>query len=678
MSKQPAELITLKELFEERMFIIPDYQRGYSWGRQQLIDLRKDIENLYGRGEEHVHYTGTIVAALGDKEGSALEVVDGQQRMTSLVILLRAIYVRDPQKYAAIEEHYIERGGAGNEELVVRPNEETDIYFRDRVLAGKVDTPTTFKSHENIHTACIFFQEWLEEAHDRIDQILHIITHRLGFIFFVPRDHKEIGIMFEVINNRGKELSQLEKMKNYFIYYATVMGRKRLHERINRRWSSLLKHLSLARLTSNADEDGFLRNCYLVHYEVNKEHSWDVYAQMKERYKGEEAEAALMDAAGESIDRFVEFIESASRYASWFYRDKELLKGQTLTKDLIEVDRKLRYLRCHPVDASVMPLYFAIMHREASWADKARLLKVLEVLNFRLYVLPKVLTRADSKQGELFELGHAYFHCTSVELHRGETHTPHLKLPLTGSAVDRLIAYLSDMVMYYCPEVKVVQALTLDQEETDNYHRWNGLRFLLACYEEHLNAALQTTFDIQDILKGRGSFGTLPNDHLSVEHIWAQKNLPKEYPPDHRDKRRLGNLVLLGMRANTSISNDGITEKMKELADTNSTNKVALKLEQIVQLLNLLPRCEEVVKKRRTYKNAGYFHDLSRAISDARETELIRFALERWKLDGEVFQRFVNVDSFHAEENRLKENYRLANGQPAALPATAADSQPLG
>ncbi|MBK7570056.1 MAG: hypothetical protein IPI31_19785 [Bacteroidetes bacterium] len=59
----------------------------------------------------------------------------------------------------------------------------------------------------------------------KIDIICNVVTKRLGFIFYTPKYDKEIGIMFEVINNRGKELSELEKIKNYFIYYATIFDK---------------------------------------------------------------------------------------------------------------------------------------------------------------------------------------------------------------------------------------------------------------------------------------------------------------------------------------------------------------------------------------------------------------------------------------------------------------------
>jgi len=463
-----------------------------------------------------------------------------------------------------------------------------------------------------------------------------------------------------VINNRGKELSQLEKMKNYFIYYATVKDRRGLHKGINERWRELQENLSLARLTTNSAEDSFLRHCYLVYFEPNKERSWDVYAQMKDLFPVNVTDPEELDKAVERIEGFVSFVSRAAQYCAWFYRDQEFLKGRQVTEQLTRIDRILRHLRCHPVEASVMPVYLSIMEKTETWADKERLLKALEVLNFRLYVLPRVLPRADSKQGELFELAHSYFHRSELGPETEELVRSSALQTSLESRADQLLASLTAMVLRYCPEVKLVQALTLDQDENENYHRWNGLRYLLACYEEHLNAKLHRTFDIQEILKGRGSFGTLPNDHLSVEHIWAQKNLQAEYPHDHREKRRLGNLVLLGMRTNTSVGNESIPAKVQSLTDMNSTNKVALKLEQITELVHLLPMGIASVEKGRRYKNAGYYHDLARFISDARETELIRFALQRWKLDADDFYRFQDVDSVNAAANRLKEVYRLA------------------
>ena len=118
-----SSLINIQDLFKNRYFFIPDYQRGYSWGKEQLEDLRKDIENMFNKN--HKHFTGTIVAAKVGKSSNKYDIVDGQQRLMTLVILIKEIIKQNPEEYDRLYNHYIERGSGGNKKLVFTPNEET-------------------------------------------------------------------------------------------------------------------------------------------------------------------------------------------------------------------------------------------------------------------------------------------------------------------------------------------------------------------------------------------------------------------------------------------------------------------------------------------------------------------------------------------------------------------------
>ncbi|HVS38152.1 MAG TPA: DUF262 domain-containing protein, partial [Gemmataceae bacterium] len=93
-------LFTIQQLFAERLFRIPDYQRGYAWEEQQLEEFVEDVELL---PEQKDHYTGTIVLNTlgpdakildtdeGGKHYENVAVVDGQQRLTTFVLFLDAI-----------------------------------------------------------------------------------------------------------------------------------------------------------------------------------------------------------------------------------------------------------------------------------------------------------------------------------------------------------------------------------------------------------------------------------------------------------------------------------------------------------------------------------------------------------------------------------------------------------
>ena len=91
-------VISLEDLFHKRLFSVPDYQRGYAWGPEQITDFLDDLEIL---SPERFHYTGTVVlhrraerTELEDEGGNTyahVDIVDGQQRLTTIVLLLDAI-----------------------------------------------------------------------------------------------------------------------------------------------------------------------------------------------------------------------------------------------------------------------------------------------------------------------------------------------------------------------------------------------------------------------------------------------------------------------------------------------------------------------------------------------------------------------------------------------------------
>ena len=84
-----------QELFNNRTFQIPDYQRGYAWEEQQVEEFLDDLELL--TSARH-HYAGTIVLnppsepkTKEDEEGTSyheVDIVDGQQRLTTIILLL--------------------------------------------------------------------------------------------------------------------------------------------------------------------------------------------------------------------------------------------------------------------------------------------------------------------------------------------------------------------------------------------------------------------------------------------------------------------------------------------------------------------------------------------------------------------------------------------------------------
>lgn len=637
--KYNSNLISLPDLFKDKFFVIPDYQRSYSWETHQIDDMRKDINHISDK--KYRHYFGTIVLTETDSNNRIYDIIDGQQRITSLVLLLKVIYDIDQNKYAHLLSDYIAKGSPGNYKTILQPNSETCNCFKKLLLNPSLDFQPDLISHERLINAFAEFKKWITPQN--VDSIYEAVLKKLGFLVFSTPNTNEVGIMFEVINNRGKELSELEKIKNYLIYLSSLRGFEELRRTINDRWMIIQKNLSQADVKTISDENDFLRYCYLVYFEPNKSKSRYVYDELKNVYN------PTLDGLAKKIETFVEFIASASQaYAYFFNRDffNTNYKGNEEYKS--KLAKTLTYLRCHPVNAAILPLYLSVMKRLSDSPDKVlKILQLLEIANFRLYVLPEIFRRTDSQQGFTFSLANEFFHNPDwkSETDAEESFTEfNAKRKVSGDIFDWLIAEIEEFIHSECPIHKFIEALTIDTDENYDFYYWPGIRYFLARYEEHLWLGEKLSWNVDKILIKRADVGEKLNDYLSIEHLWASGNRVEDFPENHLQKRRLGNFVLLGLSANISQSKDDLPIKVKNIVSSNQSVTGAFNLRQVAHLSASLKQAEQKLIGRNKAKH--YWKDLSTHLNDIRETQLIQFAVEKWKLPSEAINIFDKVDSF--------------------------------
>ena len=652
------ELVSLEGIISGNFFKIPDYQRGYSWEERQLEDLRKDIETLYAKN--YKHFTGTIVATeIGNN--SLFYIVDGQQRLTTLIILLNEANKILNSK--AIEETYIKRGDFGREKYVIETNEETKDFFKSQIQKNESPIPK-IKSHLHIREAQAFFNEWFKENEIDVQKVVDIVTKRLGFIFFTPQDSKEIGIMFEVINNRGKALSELEKIKNFFIYYASIHDYDEFRKVINTSWSEILVNLNNAHTYSNSAENRFLKNCYLVFFENHKAKSSKAYEQLKLRFNPEETDKEKIKDDYNTISAFVSFLKNASLHYSYLF-NRNTFNDNYKKPFKNEISKTLTQIRCQPNDASILPLFIATMSYLDEKPEKtSKMLQLIEIVNFRVYILPKITPRADSMQGHMFSWAYLLYHdrgwnSSNVEW---EQYTHYKKLKIEGDIFDNIGLNIIGFTQHNCQEKKLIQSLTIDEDEADDYYHWKGIRYFLACFEEYKQAQIQTTLDIQEILlKQRADANVKNNDFMSLEHIWASGNRSDYFGRDHREKRRLGNFVLLGLSKNIQLSDNDVPLKIQELKNNDKSKGFGhMALRQVSDLPNILEKSLQDVKgKNGKLSELQKYMYLSTSINDKRETEMIAFALQRWVLPNEKLDNFIKVDSFNRQD--ANESFILKN-----------------
>ncbi len=642
-SEERLKLLSLKEVFAEgtRSFTIPDYQRGYSWEEHQREDLLKDI--TYGIEGGYLHYIGTLVVAKSQYR-DVYEIVDGQQRLTTLIILLsclahafRRINKEAPRN---LRRFYIEEGSeAGNTRPKFKLSSDHHELFQKLDNDPECRVIANSKGDQNIVDAFAQFKRWFQEYSDEetITEVYDYVTTKLGFLMYAPNRTKEIGIMFEVINNRGKQLSELEKVKNYLMYFSEKNDIQDLRSTVLKKWPRILDHLNSCNLTSNDDENAFLRNCWIVFHDTNKNRSFYVYENLKANFPTTEK------GNWKSLDNFVSFLEeSAHTYRKLFTR-----------KDVFDQHEEICLTRLgnQPVLASVLPLTLAIFSRETELSARINLLRLIEKLNFRFYGTG-IASRSDSGQGELYRLAHEFYNLHSST-----------RADLTLIDASWLDKQLREFVNSKANDPKMVKYLTLDHDESGDYYSWRWLKYFLASYEGNLERLEKRGETLVEKLAPRDDLR--PNDFYTIEHIWAVKDkdphgiFESSYLNNGGldvNKRRLGNFVLLRERINLSIQNTPPEEKVEKYFENIEDAPDTI---MIRELKGLFYDAREELKRRGwKRKTRRYWYEVYAKFLDFHEEKYVNFALARWRVDGTSRPvKAVTLDSLSGTNEIYKLKY---------------------
>jgi len=217
---------TVLGLFDssQKHFIIPVYQRAYSWDKEQwtifLTDLKEQI-----KGNNNYFYGNLLLEIV--KKDVQYEIIDGQQRLTTLTIFIRALLdlLSNRGQNEAIEIDFDSKGkiyfkNGGN--IKLRPVEYDRACFESLIVEGNNNFETATPSQERIKNGRKFFSTELEKisTKDLLSILEKLEATELTCIELDGK--KDSALMFELQNNRGKDLTNMEKIKSYFMYQMYV------------------------------------------------------------------------------------------------------------------------------------------------------------------------------------------------------------------------------------------------------------------------------------------------------------------------------------------------------------------------------------------------------------------------------------------------------------------------
>lgn len=627
-----AQLLNLPTIFSGNFFTIPDYQRGYAWDKKQVEDLLKDLDHLMNDGVALQHYTGTLVLSRSQNDDTLeFHVVDGQQRLTTLVIFMRSLWERLPtDQQTSFEALYLRRGDFGNERSVLRLNSDTRIFF-DRVILADGNTDSclvTLEAHQRMLDARSVIEKWLDEkiaSGVDLAQIKTTLESELGFLVYAPKEDAETGIMFEVINNRGKPLSELEKVKNYLIYCCVKLSALSLRNLIDLDWSEILQALNAAKKTSSGDEGAFLRYCMVVHFQLNKTDSQYGYDELKKRIN---LDVSLVDPEKKkkTIKQIADFVDFMKTAAFWYRRLYEP-QHSGLEPALADILVRIRAQGRH---ASIMPIFLALVITLKGNDERLlKLLNLLEILNFRVYMARNMTARNDTGQGDLYWFAARYFHGKLLKEIAVEDRK--IGKDILATEEDVLEWYLLRFIHWYASDERFKNSFFLDGESPDDFYKWRGLRYFLMNYEAKLQP--KKTIQIDKILLGVKDKKTA--DYLSVEHLWATENRSGEgennRKQDKFERRRLGNFVLLELRLNIQGYSDDLEVKIPRYL-----NGIAEEPPSDLQQVRRMTRDAKAVLAdlEGRQKRVNFFYDFHRNLNDQQEKRYVEFAESRWSLKG--------------------------------------------
>lgn len=258
MSKLNIDQQTIKELFSNKRsdFLIPDYQRPYAWGEAECQTLWDDIfafafpENDYTRfnSEEDEYFLGPIVTF--KNSNGKLEIIDGQQRLTTLMLLLRAFFskfgnMKDANAISTSDDiakciwKTDEFGNPDKNKLKIDSEVSTDEdkeEFLSILKTGNVDASQKSRYAKTYR----FFQEKINEfLSEYPSYFAYLPTRILNNCILLPieAESQDTALrIFSTLNDRGKPLSDTDIFKAQFYKYYSDQGRK---EEFIKRWKEI-------------------------------------------------------------------------------------------------------------------------------------------------------------------------------------------------------------------------------------------------------------------------------------------------------------------------------------------------------------------------------------------------------------------------------------------------------
>ncbi|WP_154508095.1 DUF262 domain-containing protein [Helicobacter pylori] len=561
------ELLDLDGVIEKGVFEIPSYQRGYAWQERQLKDFWNDLEHVSKLGDKfHYMHSLTLRESENEFESGAFEIIDGQQRLATSLILLgllaKTTQNKDP-KYSLINLEPIlsyKYYGLSEAFRAITEEEEKDLKaFKTSFYA------------KNLIDAYAFFKEKISDTPiETLEKMFDALIKKMLFSVVGLNDNRiDPFSSFETINNRGKDLSTLELLKNrlHFVAHKICDGKKleKLQNEINDTYTLIYHDL---RQFEDDHLEGFLKHFVAYYYGEKgdfKKRLLEMEFNAHKRY----TDNTNFNEEYEKIDDLLFYLSYSSKVWNFLHTLDE--KSITLIVDdnkklemeitpkirgLLEKTRRLNALNDNaflPLLLSLLTIQLAVRsgsERHYTTKELEDLLEYLERFGFLIYGV----AGKNPAKNKWIELA---FKAIQACRFWGDKIT-----------IEDLPTLEKNFFKEKYSGLELLEESIHSKKNAEK--KWYGvkaLNYLLYEYELHHNPETTLNFD---------------SSIESIEHILPQKpdqgysTKEKNWAKNPHIVHALGNLLLMAKNANSSLSNKPFDEKRKQyLKGSYSEKEVA-------------------------------------------------------------------------------------------------------
>lgn len=399
----------------ERTFEIPVYQRNYVWKTEDCEKLFEDV--LEGIRNKRKHYFGNIVYYVaGEDPFSSYKryvLIDGQQRITSTMLLLAAI--RDEEPDTGIKKNltdtYLRNDKADENFRVKLKQVETDRNVYEAIIDGRI---------EAINKSSIIFRNYnkfrnlvkkakAEESLSSAD-IMNGIKY-LDIIAIDLESEKEGSespqVIFESINATGEPLSTADLLRNFLLLEVGIDRQAEFYENY---W------LTIEKSVGNENISDFMRRYITLKSTVDIKKDTE-YKEFKKNYK------EYFKDAEEAIKELAKF----SKYYRWIKRPESISKDYPKTSKILQDLDDLRMLPATPAimwlleKADSGSLSFDDVNNTldviASWSFRARITNIITTGEIGTILTTKILEFLKNKQNDDTYADYIWFELSNYRLH---------------------------------------------------------------------------------------------------------------------------------------------------------------------------------------------------------------------------------------------------------------------